>query len=228
MKNMKNLVRLVAVLSLTLSVRFSVAGSTNNLTSLEQEKKEVRRYLASGNKEEDLAYYKNLDRKLGIDLGMMMPFGDFQKDFPSAPLIGLHFNWEAISPFSFSVSTLRASTAHKTGAASGKLTVSSISVGTIANFPIGRWMPFIRLEGSFNFNDVSFDATRVVTSGNDTLLTTVGANLGLGWDFVVGREVSLGIDATYHYSVPKKVTLSNALTYDLGSSFATISFRLNF
>lgn len=199
------------------------------LTSLDNPKSEAsERFLASGNKEEDLAHYRDLDRRLGVDIGMMMPFGDFQKDFSSAPLIGLHFTWEAIAPLCFSVRTLRSSTSHKNGAEFGKLTVSTIALGAIATFPVARWMPFVRLEGAFNFNDVSFNAARVVTSGNDTFLTSVGVNAGLGWDFIVGRELSFGMDATYHYSVPKKLTLSDGSLYDLGSSFASFSFRVNF
>lgn len=186
------------------------------------------RYLASGDKEEDLQHYKTLDRKLGVDLGILIPQGDFQKEFEMAPAIGLHFLWQAIEPWAFSVSTMRSSTNHKNGPALGKLTVNTISLGAQAAFAMGRTQPFIKMEGVFYFNDVSFDASRVVTSGNDTLLTTVGLSVGLGWDFIVGREIGFGIFANYNYAVPKKVTLANADQYDLGSSFATAGFRMNF
>jgi hypothetical protein len=192
------------------------------------EKAGAARYLASGNKDEDVAHYHGLARRLGVDIGMMVPQGDFQKEFGMAPAVGLHFMWEAIPPFSFVVSTNRASSNHKNGAASGKLTVSSINIGTQASFPVGRFMPFIKMEGAFHFNDVSFDASRVVTAGNDTFVTTVGLNAGIGWDFVVGREVSFGLQGTYHYAVPKKVTLSNGATFDMGSSYLDVSFRVNF
>lgn len=190
--------------------------------------KYVNRKLASGDNAADLQYYKELDRKLGVNLGMMMPFGDFQADFSTAPALGIHYTWEAMAPFSFSLSTLRASCHHKNGPASGKLTVNSIAFGTIGSFPTGRFIPFVKLEGAFNFTDVSFDANRIFVSGNDTFITTVGVNFGIGWDFVVGRELSLGLDATYHYSVPKKALLSNGDQYDLGSSYATATFRVNF
>ncbi len=225
----------VIVLMLALFVRLSFAQervketSPAYLMTLDSEKKEeVKRSLTSGNKEEDLAHFKTVDRRLGADLGMMLPFGDFQKDFSTAPLLGLHFVYEAIPPLAFSVRTMRSSATHKSGAAGGKLTVANISVGGIGTFPVGRFLPFVRIEGSFNFNDVSFDASRVIANGNDTFITTVGINAGFGWDFVVGREVSLGLDATYHYSIPKKITFTNGTSYDIGSSYATVAFRVNF
>ncbi len=186
-----------------------------------------RRRLANSTKEEDLAHYQSLDRRLGIDIGMFIPMGDFANDFQSAPLIGLHFIWEAIAPWSFVISTHRASTTHKNGAASGKLTTSNIAIGTQATFTSNRFLPYVKLQGSFDFNDVSFDNTRLVTAGNDTFLTTVGIELGIGWDFIVGREISFGLEGIYHYSVPKKVTTTTAM-YDLGSSYATAAFRINF
>lgn len=196
--------------------------------SLENEPKKPGRYLASESKEADLEHYKKTERRFGVDLGMVVPFGDFQKDFSTAPLLGLHFIWGAIEPFNFSVSTYRASVSNKNGPALGKLTVSSIAVGTTASFPFSRFIPFLKLEGAFHFNDVSFDASRTVTAGHDGFMTTVGLNVGVGGDFIVGREVSVGLDATYHYAIPKKVTLSTGSQYDLGSSYASASFRLNF
>lgn len=186
------------------------------------------RKLASGNNAEDLSYYSKLERRLGVDIGVMTPFGDFQKEFGNAAMIGLHFTWEAIAPFALRVSTNRASSYQKTGAAAGKLTVSSINIGTQASFPMGRFIPFLKFEGSFNFNDVSFDATKVVTAGSDTFVTTVGLNVGLGIDFIVGREMSFGFEGTYHYLVPKKINLSNNTMFDLGSSYASLGFRVNF
>ena len=186
------------------------------------------RRLASGNNSEDLNFYTKLERRLGIDIGVMSPFGDFQKSFTNAAMIGLHFTWEAIAPFALRVSTNRASAYHKNGAASGKLTVSSINIGTQASFPLNRFVPFLKFEGSFNFNDVSFDANKIVTAGSDTFVTTVGLNAGLGIDFIVGREMSFGFEGTYHYLVPKKINLSNGDMFDLGSSYATIGFRVNF
>ena len=186
------------------------------------------RKLASGNTAEDLSFYSKLERRLGVDVGVMAPLGDFQKSFTNAPMIGLHFTWEAIAPFALRVSTHRASAYHKSGAASGKLTVSSINIGTQASFPINRFIPFLKFEGSFNFNDVSFDSTKVVTAGSDTFVTTVGLNVGLGMDFIVGREMSFGFEGTYHYLVPKKINLSDNSMFDLGSSYASVGFRVNF
>lgn len=186
------------------------------------------RKLASGNNAEDLTYYTKLERRLGVDVGVMSPFGDFQKEFGNAAMIGLHFTWEAIAPFALRVSTNRASSYHKTGAAAGKLTVSSINIGAQASFPMNRFVPFLKFEGSFNFNDVSFDATKVVTAGSDTFVTTVGLNVGMGMDFIVGREMSFGFEGTYHYLVPKKINLSNGSMFDLGSSYASVGFRVNF
>lgn len=199
-----------------------------NFMTLDPEPKKTFRYLASDNKEADLDHYKKTERRFGVDLGMMIPMGDFQKDFSTAPLIGLHFIWGAIEPFDFCVSTYRAAASHKNGPALGHLTTSSIAVGTTANFPFTRFVPFLKAEATLNFNDVSFDATRTVTAGNDGFITTVGFNMGVGWDFIVGREMAAGIDATYHYSIPKKITLSNSTMYDLGSSYASLALRLNF
>lgn len=186
------------------------------------------RKLASADPVDDLEHYSKQERRLGVDLGVMVPFGDFQKEFSNAAMIGLHFTWQAIPPFALRVSTNRASAYHKSGAGSGKLTVSSINIGTQASFPIKRVIPFVVFEGSFNFNDVSFDASKVVTAGSDTFITTVGLNAGLGIDFIVGREVSFGFEAIYHYLVPKKINLSNGSMFDLGSSYASLGFRVSF
>jgi hypothetical protein len=186
------------------------------------------RKLASTDPVDDLEHYSKLERRLGVDLGVMVPFGDFQKEFSNAAMIGLHFTWQAIAPFALRVSTNRASAYHKSGAGSGKLTVSSINIGTQASFPMKRVIPFLVFEGSFNFNDVSFDATKVVTAGSDTFITSVGLNAGLGIDFIVGREVSFGFEALYHYLVPKKINLSNGAMFDLGSGYATLGFRVSF
>lgn len=190
--------------------------------------KHRNRNLATADTAADLQYYKDLDRRLGVNLGMMLPMGDFQSDFSSAAALGINYTWAAMPPFSFSLSTLRASCHHKNGPASGKLTVNSFALGAIGSFPTGRFIPFVKLEAALIFNDVSFDASRVFISGNDTFITTVGANFGIGWDFVVGRELSLGLDATYHYAIPKKALLSSGAMYDLGSSYATATFRVNF
>lgn len=188
-----------------------------------------KRKLASGSSPaEDLQHYLNLQRRLGVNLGMMVPMGDFQSSFSPAAMVGLHFTWEAMAPFSLRVSTNRSSSYHKDGAASGKLTVSQINIGTQASFSVGRMMPFVKFEGSFNFNDVAFDSTKVVEAGSDTFVTTVGLNIGVGFDFIIGREMSFGFDGTYHYLVPKKVSLSDNSMFDLGSGYATIGFRVNF
>lgn len=189
---------------------------------------QVSRKLASGNNIEDLGHYTKLERRFGVDVGMMQPFGDFQKDFASAAMVGLHFTWEAIPPFALRVSTNRASSYHKSGAALGKLTVSQINIGTQASFPMNRFIPFVSFEGSFNFNDVSFGSTKYVTAGSDTFVSTVGLNIGMGIDFIVGREMSFGFEGTYHYQVPKKINLSDSTMFDLGSSYASLGFRVNF
>lgn len=192
----------------------------------------AKRKIANATKEEDMAHYQSLDRRLGVDIGMFIPMGDFANEFQSAPLVGLHFVWEAISPWALAISTHRASTTHKSGAAAGKLTVSNIAIGTQATFSQGRFIPYVKMQGSFDFNDVSFGTnagvTKTVTAGNDTFLTTVGLEIGGGWDFIVGREISFGLEVKYHYGVSKKVTLSDASFYDLGSSYATAAFRINF
>ena len=188
----------------------------------------VNQYLATGDADGDLKHYQSLHRHMGVDLGMMVPFGDFQSQFSTSPLIGMHLSWEAIPPVNFLVSFLRSSSGQKDLSSLGKLSVTSINVGAVAVFPIDRVQPFVKLEGSFLFNDVNFNDGRTITSGNDIILTSVGLNLGFGLDFVVGREVSLGLDLTYHYAIPKRLNLSNGSTFDLGSNFATVGLRVNF
>lgn len=206
------------------------SASDSEKTILDGERLESnKRKLASGaSAADDLQHYLNLQRRLGVNLGMVTPMGDFQKSFSPAATVGLHFTWEAMAPFSLRVSTNRSSSYHKQGAAFGKLTVSQINVGTQASFPVGRVIPFVKFEGSFNFNDVAFDASKVVEAGSDTFVTTVGLNVGFGFDFVIGREMSFGFDGTYHYLVPKKVNLKDGTMFDLGSGYATLGFRVNF
>ncbi|MBI4405616.1 MAG: hypothetical protein HY537_15755 [Deltaproteobacteria bacterium] len=187
------------------------------------------RNLASGDIEEDINHYHQLTRRLGVDIGMMLPFGDFSSDFTSCPMLGIHFTWEAIPPFGFTVGMTRASSPQKDNP-SGKLSVTSINIGTQASFPSKRFVPFVKVEGAFYFNDVTFGqaAQRTVTGGNDSTLTTVGLNIGLGGDFIVGREVGLGLEANYHWAVSKQLTTSTGTSFNLGSSFATINMRVNF
>ena len=188
-----------------------------------------RKLASTASEESDIEHYKKLQRRLGVDIGLMVPMGDFSNSFGSTSLIGLHFTWEAISPFALRVSTHRASGYHKNGAGSGKLTVSQINIGAQASFDKGRYLPFVIFEGSFNFNDVAFGGGQTVSAGSDTFVTTVGLNVGGGIDFIVGREMSFGFQATYHYLVPKKVNLDNpAAMFNLGSSYATLGFRINF
>jgi len=192
-----------------------------------EEPQPVSRQLSSENKEEDLAHYHHLSRRVGVDVGMFIPMGAFQTTFESAPMFGLHFTWEAIEPFGLSFAMKRASAAHKDGTAAGKLTVSTFNIGGQASFHSGRYVPFIKFDMVLAFNDVSIAATPV-TNGNDSMLTSMGASLGIGTDFVIGREVSFGLEASYTYMVPKKVTLTGGSTFDLGSSFAMGNLRLNF
>lgn len=187
---------------------------------------DAARKLASGDPVADLDHYKNLSRRLGVDIGLFMPFGDFANVAEMTPMMGLHFVWEAIPPFSFTVSYRRASSSNKTTPATGKLTVNQINLGTQASFPINRFIPFVKVEGGFLFVDYRNNAD-LVTGGDDALLTTVGFSAGIGFDFVVGREVSLGVDAMYHYPIKKPVSVTSG-TFNLGSPFATIGFRLNF
>lgn len=186
------------------------------------------RSLASGDPDSDLEHYMKLQRRLGVSFGLMLPFGDFGQDFSSTSMLGLHFVWEAIPPFGLRISTQRASSYHKNGPGSGKLTVSQFTIGTQASFPDNRKVPFAILEGTFNFNDVAFGTAPTIQAGSDAIVTTVGLNVGFGMDFVVGRELSLGFEALFHYLLPKRVNLSNGNQYNLGSSYSTIAFRITF
>jgi len=215
--------------------RSTYRESVNNLETLEEPRtKEMERhgrFLASESPEDDLTHYHAITRRLGIDLGMMMPFGDYQREFSPAPLIGIHLSWDAIPPLTLNVAMKRASAPQKNDPNSAKLSVNTINIGAAANFPMKRFLPFVKLEGVLLFNDVSFNDGRRITSGNDINLTTIGICAGLGVDFVVGREVSIGLDVNYHYSVPKKLTLTdgtNTSTFDLGAPFATVGLRVNF
>jgi hypothetical protein len=194
----------------------------------------ARRKLSStSNIEEDIEHFENIDRHIEVSLGMFIPMGDFQNEFNYAPSIALHYVWESISPFAFSVGFERASADHKSNPQLGKLSVNEITVGTRAKFPVGRFVPFVKIEGAFDFNDVSFGGAvgstpRYVVAGNDTFLTSVGVNAGIGFDFVVGRELGFGLDATYHYPIPKNISLSDGNTFNLASPWASVSLRLSF
>ena len=76
----------------------------------------VDRSLTSGNEDDDVNHYNGLTRLLGVDLGMVIPFGDYQSFFSMAPMIGLHLDWDAIPPFRFILSTQRASSSPKDSA----------------------------------------------------------------------------------------------------------------
>lgn len=188
------------------------------------------RMLATGDTEDDLNYFHSQSRRMGVDIGAMVPFGDYQNDFGISPMMGVHLSWAAIPPFAFTIGWMRASAAQKTLASDAKLSVNSINVGAMATFSAKRIMPFVKIEAAFQFNDISFSDGRRITSGNDLTLTTVGANAGLGIDFVVGREISVGLDVTYHWAVPKKLTIGGTGSgeFDLGSPYATMGLRVNF
>lgn len=188
---------------------------------------DVSRTLSSGMPEEDVTHYKSLNRRLGVDVGVMFPSGDFAKEFSSSPLLGIHFMWEAIWPLNLVVSTYHSSAPRTTGPDKGRLTLSSIAMGANASIEMGRSISYIRLEACFDFNDLSLGST-YISSGSDSTITTIGANIGFGIDFIVGREVSFGLQAYYHYSVPKKVSLSNNEQFDLGSPYAVGGLRINF
>ena len=211
-----------------LDASFMQTSQLDNLKEeIRREKSYLSRSLSSGDSESDINHYKSLSRRLGVDAGIMMPYGDFAKEFASAPVIGIHFTWEAIRPLNLVVSTYHASAPRIGGPHLGRLTASSISMGANAIWDLGRAIPFFRLEASFDFNDVSLGNT-YVTSGSDSAITTLGANIGGGIDFVVGREFSFGLQVFYHLAVPKKVTLSDSTQFDLGSSYAVGGLRINF
>lgn len=207
------------------------SDTQRTLDSLTQEIKRenatVSRTLSSGDSEEDIGHYKLMSRRIGIDIGVMSPTGDFSKEFNSAPMIGVHFTWEAIRPLNLTVSSGFSSASRKTGAQDGRLTVYSLAMGANALMEMGRAVPYLRLEATFDSNNVSMGTT-YVTSGGDGNITTIGANIGFGVDFIVGREVSFGLQAYYHYSVPNKVTLNTTQSFDLGSNYIITGLRLNF
>lgn len=189
----------------------------------------IDRTLTSGNVDDDIEHYHGLTRRMGVDLGMVMPFGDFRNEFGSSALIGIHLTWEATEPFSFLFGMMRSAAGQKDNPAAAKLTLTQISLGAMAQFPVKRFNPFVKLEGAFHFNSVVFNnASKLITSGDDLNLTSIGANLGIGCDVIVGREVSLGLDITYHYAVPKKLQLANGDGFDLASPYMTIGLRVNF
>lgn len=204
----------------------------NREPSAEAEPVSSDQILSTGDNEEDVEHYHAVGRRMGVDVGMMIPLGDFANDFTYAPMIGFHMAWEAIAPLNVMVEMRRASSPQKNNPSDAKLSVNTISVGTMANFGVKRFSPFVKLAGSFHFNDVNFNDGRKIISGNDFNLTTVGLTAGLGLDFIVGREVSVGMDITYYYGVPKKISVqdaaSNTSQFDLGSAYTIIGLRVNF
>jgi hypothetical protein len=197
----------------------------------DQHKENQAAILSSGNTDEDLNHYQGLTRRFGAELGMFIPFGDFENMFDPAPMVGIHAEWAAIQPLVFTLSMQRASAPHTGNAGLGKLSVTSINIGTMITLPARRFIPYFKLEGGFYFNDVDFNDPnnpKYINSGNDINLTTVGVNVGLGMDFIVGREISIGLDVTYHYPIPKQLSLSDGTTFNLGSPWATVGLRLNF
>ncbi|MCB0406050.1 MAG: hypothetical protein KDD51_14810 [Bdellovibrionales bacterium] len=182
------------------------------------------RNLASGDTEADIEHYLNMKRRFGVDLGGWLPFGDFNNVATLSPMLGIHFTWEAIAPLGFTLSYRHATSDNKTTPGSSKLSVNQIALGTQASFPMDRFIPFVKVEGALYFNDFHQNGTS--NTGDSTMLTTLGISAGLGFDFIVGREVSVGLDAMYHYPLPKNITTSS--TFNLGSPFATFAFRLNF
>ncbi len=194
---------------------------------IRRERNYLSRQLSSGVSEDDINHYKELSRRMGVDIGIWVPYGDFAKEFASAPMIGIHFTWEAIKPLNFTVATYHASAPRNSGPHLGRLSASSIAMGVNAIIEMGRTIPYFRLEACFDFNDVSLGSV-YVTSGGDSTITTLGANVGFGVDFIVGREVSFGLLAFYHYAVPKKVTLSDTTQFDLGSSYLSTGLRITF
>ena len=188
---------------------------------------EAHRNLATESEGDDIAHYQNLSRRVGITLGTLIPTGDFSKNFNYAPAIGLHYTWEAIRPFGFTLGMLHADSSYKGNAAAGKLSITAINLLGQASFPTSRYIPFVQFGATFLFNNVSFDGSRVVTAGNDSNLTTLGVTVGTGMDFVVGRELSIGFDASFTYPIPKKVTTTGE-DFNLGSPFGTANLRLSF
>jgi hypothetical protein len=188
-----------------------------------------RRVLATGDDDADVSHFQNQATQMGVDLGVMIPFGDYQKLFTTAPMLGLHMIWQAVEPFGLTVSMERSSMPNNSNNQNGgKLTMNAVNIGAQATLPAKRFSPFIKLEGSFQFNSVNFNDGRTIVRGDDDNLTTVGLNLGLGFDLVVGREVSVGFIVTYHYAVPKNLLISDGTTFNLGSPFVTSGLRVSF
>jgi hypothetical protein len=226
---------LIAALTASRSIyagRYRDTSSVETLQEDADEHKEAQTpFFTSGNTEEDLKHYERLSRRFGVDVGMFIPFGDFENTFDPAPMMGIHAEWAAINPLVFTMSMQRASAPHSNNAGLGKLSVTSINIGTMISLPSRRFIPYFKIEGGFYFNDVSFNDPnnpKYINSGNDINLTTVGANAGLGMDFIVGREISIGLDVTYHYPIPKQLSLSDGSTFNLASPWATVGLRLNF
>ncbi|MCB0417829.1 MAG: hypothetical protein H6617_11760 [Bdellovibrionaceae bacterium] len=185
----------------------------------------AHRSLASGDAEADIEHYLGMKRRFGVDLGGWLPFGDFNNVGTLSPMLGVHFTWEAIAPLGFTLSYRHATSDNKTTPGSSKLSVNQIALGTQASFPMDRFIPFVKVEGALYFND--YHQNGATQTGDSTMLTTLGISAGLGFDFIVGREVSVGLDAMYHYPLPKNVTVAGS-NFNLGSPFATFAFRLNF
>lgn len=200
---------------------------SNLADDIRREKAYLSRQLSSGSSEDDISHYKGLSRRMGIDTAIWIPYGDFAKEFSAAPMIGIHFTWEAIRPLNLVVSTYHASAPRSTGPNQGRVSASSIAMGANALIDLGRTIPYFRLEASFDFNDVSLGNV-YVTSGGDSTITTLGVNAGFGVDFIVGREVSFGLLAFYHYAVPKRVAMSDGSQFDLGSSYLSSGLRITF
>lgn len=197
----------------------------------EREKQRRSRFLHSGDKDEDLKYFHSKSDFLGVDLGTMIPFGDAANEFATGTMFGFHVQFNAIAPFGFVVGYQRSASGSKNVSAKNKLSINALNIGAIASFPMKRILPWVKVEGAFYFNDASFNDGRTITGGNDLVMTTVGLNAGIGLDFVVGREVSVGFDITYHYPIPKKLTLNDGVTtsdFNIASPFATMGIRVSF
>lgn len=190
-----------------------------------QNREATHRNLASGNDEADVEHYLNMKRRFGVDLGGFLPFGNFNDVATLSPMLGIHFTWEAIAPLGFTLSYRHATSDNKTTPGNSKLSVNQLALGTTASFPVDRFIPFVKFEGTLYFND--YHENGKTNTGDSTMLTTLGVSVGLGFDFIVGREVSVGLDAMYHYPLPKNISLAGT-NFNLGSPFATFAFRLNF
>lgn len=187
------------------------------------------RVLATGDDDADITHFTNQATQMGVDVGVMIPFGDYQKLFTTAPMLGVHMLWQAVEPFGLTVSMERSSAPNNNNNQyGGKLTMNAFNVGAQATLPGQRFAPFIKLESSFQFNSVNFNDGRTIVRGDDDNLTTLGLNLGVGFDLVVGREISVGFIINYHYAIPKMLQLSDGSTFNLGSPFITSGLRVSF